>query len=123
MAQVISQLPEDFSVLSGDDGMTLPLMAIGGLGVISVVSNIVPDKIVAMVTHANNEEFDKARKIHYELLELFNTAFIETNPIPIKAAAAMMNLCEEEYRLPLCKMSDANREKLRGCLQRLNIIE
>ena len=122
MAAVIQEMPKGFTVLSGDDSMTLPLMILGGAGVISVVSNIIPGKVVEMTHAAHKGDFGKARKLHFDMLELFNTAFIETNPIPIKAAASMMAMCEEEYRLPMCRMSDANREKLKQCLKKYALI-
>lgn len=124
MMEVVRQLPKDFSVLSGDDGMTIPLMSIGGHGVISVASNIVPDKVALMVKHAAAGEFDKAMRLHYELLELFNVQFCETNPIPIKYAASLMGICREEYRLPMCPLaSDANREKMKSCLRGLKLVK
>jgi 4-hydroxy-tetrahydrodipicolinate synthase len=124
MMEVVRQMPKDFSVLSGDDGMTVPLISIGGTGIISVASNIVPDKVALMVKLASSGEFEKAQKLHYELLDLFNVQFCETNPIPIKFAASLMGMCREEYRLPMCPLaSDANREKMKKCLKNLKIIK
>ncbi|MDP7324074.1 MAG: 4-hydroxy-tetrahydrodipicolinate synthase, partial [Candidatus Woesearchaeota archaeon] len=116
MGDVINELP-DISVMSGDDGMTLPLMALGGLGVISVVSNLVPDRIVELTDAALAGNFDEAKKIHFELLPLFKVAFIETNPIPIKAAMTMKGLAGGSYRLPMCEMEPENKEKLRQTLE------
>ncbi|MBI2657387.1 4-hydroxy-tetrahydrodipicolinate synthase [Candidatus Woesearchaeota archaeon] len=122
MMDVINELPKNFDVLSGDDNMTLPLMALGGKGVISVASNIVPKEIHDMAQHALNGDFEKAKHIHFKLLPLFKGIFIETNPIPIKAALAMKGMIKEIYRLPMCGMKAENREKLRKILKGLNII-
>lgn len=122
MMDVISTLPKEFVVLSGDDNLTLPLMVLGGKGVISVASNIAPKEMHNMTEYALNGDFEKARKLHYELLPLFKGIFIETNPIPIKAALAMKGLVKETYRLPLCEMKAENREKLRQVLKDLKLI-
>ena len=122
MMDVINSLPKNFSVLSGDDNLTLPLMALGGKGVISVASNIVPKEMHGLVEFALNGEFEKAKKIHYQLLPLFKGIFLETNPIPIKAALAMKGMIKESYRLPMCGMKDENKEKLRKILMDLRII-
>ena len=119
---VINELPKSFDVLSGDDNMTLPLMALGGKGVISVASNIVPKEIHELAKHALDGEFEKARQIHYRLLPLFKGIFIETNPMPIKAALAMKGMIKESYRLPMCEMQAESREKLRRILKGLKII-
>jgi 4-hydroxy-tetrahydrodipicolinate synthase len=112
MMDVVDQCGNNLNVLSGDDNLTLPLISIGGKGVISVASNIVPDKMKAMVDEALIGEMDNARKKHYELMPLFKAEFLETNPIPIKAACARLGMCEEIYRLPMCYMEDSNKEKL-----------
>jgi len=122
MMDVINGTPDDFVVLSGDDGLTLPLMAAGGKGVISVASNIVPDRMSAMVKAGLNEDFEKMRKLHYELLPLFKVEFIETNPIPIKTALAMKGMIKEIFRLPMCEMYPENKKKLRSVLEDLNIL-
>lgn len=122
MMDVISALPKEFSVLSGDDNLTLPLMALGGKGVISVASNIVPKEMHELTEYALRGDFEKAKDIHYKLLPLFKGIFIETNPIPIKAALAMKGMIKESYRLPMCEMKGENREKLRRVLEDLNII-
>ena len=119
---VINELPKSFDVLSGDDNMTLPLMALGGEGVISIASNIIPKEMHELCEHALNGNFEKARKMHYELLPLFKGIFIETNPIPIKAALAMKGMIKEAYRLPMCGMKSENREKLRKILKDLKVI-
>jgi 4-hydroxy-tetrahydrodipicolinate synthase len=122
MMDVINGTPDDFVVLSGDDGLTLPLMAAGGKGVISVASNIVPDRMSAMVKAGLKEDFEKMRKLHYELLPLFKVEFIETNPIPIKTALAMKGMIKEIFRLPMCEMYPENKKKLKSVLEDLNIL-
>ena len=122
MMDVINELPRNFAVLSGDDNFTLPLMALGGKGVISVASNIIPREMHDLTEYALKGNFEKARQIHYRLLPLFKGIFIETNPIPIKAALAMKSMIKESYRLPMCEMKPENREKLRKILKGLKII-
>jgi 4-hydroxy-tetrahydrodipicolinate synthase len=119
---VIAQRPEGFSVLSGDDNITLDLIKAGGNGVISVASNLVPDRMSAMVTAALNGKFKEASELNEELAPLFEAEFIETNPIPIKAALAMKGMCEEVYRLPMCELLPENREKLKKILIQMKII-
>src|SRR3989344_1149288 len=104
--------PKDFVLLSGDDIITLPILGIGGAGVISVAANIVPQDVVKVVNFFKEGQLEKARELHYKLLPLYKALFIETNPIPVKEAMGMMDLCSSEVRLPLCPMSDANRAKL-----------
>ncbi|MEO0292647.1 MAG: 4-hydroxy-tetrahydrodipicolinate synthase [candidate division WOR-3 bacterium] len=122
MMDIIKNTPPEFIVLSGDDNLTLPLMAVGGKGVISVASNIVPDKMSKMVKAGLEGNFEEMRKLHYELLPLFKAEFIETNPIPIKTALAMKGMIKEVFRLPLCEMSAANKSKLKEVLINLGII-
>lgn len=121
MMDVIDQLPKSFSVLSGDDALTIPLIACGGRGIISVASNVMPDKMAEMVKYANEGDFESARAIHYELLDFFKVEFVETNPIPIKYAASVMGLCKEEYRLPMCSMQDSNKAKMKVSLEKLGL--
>ena len=122
MMDVISSLPREFCVLSGDDNLALPLMALGGKGVVSVASNIIPKEMHELCEYAIKGNFEKAGKMHYELLPLFKEIFIETNPIPIKAALAMKGMIKESYRLPMCEMKDENKEKLRKILEDLALI-
>jgi 4-hydroxy-tetrahydrodipicolinate synthase len=122
MMDVIYRTPDYFVVLSGDDNLTLPLIAVGGDGVISVASNVVPDRMSAMVTAGLNGNFEKMRKLHYELLPLFKVEFIETNPIPIKTALAMKGMIKEVFRLPMCEMGAENKKKLKEVLKELNIL-
>jgi 4-hydroxy-tetrahydrodipicolinate synthase len=123
MSQVIAACGPHFSVLSGDDNLTLPLMAVGGHGVISVIANIAPRETADLVHAALDGDFKRARELHYRLLPLARAAFLETNPIPIKEAMAMAGMLEPEFRLPMCRMSDANRETLRGILRQLALVK
>ena len=123
MSQVIAACGPSFSVLSGDDNVTLPLLAIGGHGVISVIANIVPRETADMVHAALDGDFKRARELHYRLFPLARAAFLETNPIPIKEAMAMAGMLEPEFRLPMCRMSDANRDKLRAVLQQFALVK
>lgn len=122
VSQLRSLLPKTFSILSGDDSLTLPFMAVGAEGVISVASNVAPREVVLMVKAFSEGNILAAQKLHAKLYELFKNLFIETNPIPVKAALAMMGHVEEEYRLPLCKISAANRKTLEATLKTLELI-
>ncbi len=110
------------TVLSGDDSLTLPMMAVGASGVISVASNIAPRPVSDMVHAAQAGQWDKARSLHMKYYRLFTDIFVDTNPIPIKAAMAMTGLIEETYRLPLCETTDANRKKLAECLREIGLL-
>ena len=123
MSQVIAACGPDFSVLSGDDNITLPLLAIGGSGVVSVIANIVPRETADLVHAALEGDWKRARDLHYRLFPLARAAFLETNPIPIKEMMAMAGMLEPEFRLPMCRMSDANREKLRAILKPYGLIK
>ena len=114
--------PDDFIVLSGDDGMTYHLMALGGLGVISVASNIIPAKIFEFTTTMNSGDWDKARKMQLELYDLFKVLFVETNPGPVKYSAELMGIMNKRMRLPLTPPLDANCEKIKSVLKQLNLI-
>ena len=122
MMDVLNELPKNFTVLSGDDNLTLPLMALGGKGVISVASNIIPREMHELTEYALNGDFENAARLHYQLLPLFKGIFLETNPIPIKAALAMKGMIKEAYRLPLCEMKAENKEKLRNILNNLKLL-
>ncbi len=122
MSEVIRLCGADFDVLSGDDQMTFSLMALGGKGVISVVTNIVPDRMCALVRNMLAGKIDEARSIHFEIFELCQAMFVETNPIPVKAALALMGKVRLEYRLPLCEPSPASMEKLKGALEKYGLI-
>ena len=123
MSQVIAACGPDFSVLSGDDNITLPLLAIGGSGVVSVIANIVPRETADLVHAALDGDWKRARDLHYRLFPLARAAFLETNPIPIKEAMAMAGMIEPEFRLPMCRMSDANRETLRAVLKQYGLVK
>ena len=125
MAQIMEiarNRPSTLSLLSGDDAFTLPLMAVGGDGCISVVANEVPKEFSEMVRCCLRGKWDKALKLHNRLLPLMNANFLESNPIPAKAALAMMGMIEEVYRLPLVEMTAGNREKLRKILADLKLV-
>ncbi len=122
MKDVLNKLPKSFDVFSGDDNMTFPLMKLGGKGVISVAGNIIPAQIKQLTSYCSAKNFSKAEELHNKLLPLFKGLFIETNPIPIKAALAMKGMIKESYRLPMCEMATNNRKKLRKILADLKII-
>ncbi len=120
---ILAGRTKGFSVLSGEDDLTLAMISLGAEGVISVVSNEVPNEMSKMVRYALNGKLDLAREIHYRLLGLMNVNFIETNPIPVKAALAMMGRIGENYRLPLVPMAPVNRAKLADELKELGLID
>ena len=117
MSRIHALCGSDFDLISGDDSLTLPVLAIGGTGVISVVNNIVPNDVAGMVAKFKKGDALGARKLHYKLLPLVKAMFIETNPIPVKTAMALMGIIEPELRLPLCAMSQANLERLKQALK------
>ena len=121
MSHVIATCPPDFTVLSGDDGLTLPLLSIGGKGVISTSTNVAPEPIIDLVRSFLAGKVERARERHYELLPLFDALFCETNPIPVKAACATLGWCEGEIRLPLTPIGDAHLERLKVVLKDLGI--
>jgi 4-hydroxy-tetrahydrodipicolinate synthase len=123
MTQVILACGPDFSVLSGDDNLTLPLMSVGGRGVISVIANIVPRETAEMTHAALAGDWKLARELHLKLFPLARAAFMETNPIPVKEAMGMMGMLEPEFRLPMCPMGAANRERLRAVLVQHGLIK
>jgi len=119
---IIRNRPADFLVLSGDDALTLPMLALGADGVISVVANQAPALFHDMVHAALSGNWDKARELHYKLLPLMEFNFCESNPIPVKTACAMMGLVEDVVRLPLVPMTDANKEKMRHLISELGLL-
>src|SRR3989344_4106691 len=121
MMEIIQGAPKSFSVLSGDDSLTLPLIGAGGHGCISVVCNEVPKMFSDMVHLALKGNFLEAQKLHYQMLELMNVNFIETNPIPVKTALAMMGLISENFRLPLTTLEDKNRAVLEKTLKTMGL--
>jgi 4-hydroxy-tetrahydrodipicolinate synthase len=121
MCELCHAVPQRFLVLSGDDALTLPVMSIGGRGIVSVASNEVPDGMVRMVELAESGDFAAARKVHTDLLPLMLVNFVESSPIPVKAAMAMMGLIEEVYRLPLVPPSPASRERIGRVLREAGV--
>ncbi|TAE29344.1 MAG: 4-hydroxy-tetrahydrodipicolinate synthase [Candidatus Kapaibacterium sp.] len=122
MMEIIASAPEGVAVLSGDDSLTLPLVAAGGKGVISVFSNYAPRGFSDLVRAALAGNFATARSLQYRFLELMKLNFIESNPLPVKAALAMMGIIEEQYRLPLVPMQSVNKEKLRAALVKAGLL-
>ena len=120
VSQIVTRC--NLEVLSGDDSLTLPMMSVGGVGVISVASNVAPKAVADMVHAALRGDFVAARKLHQQYYRLFTDLFVDTNPIPVKAAMAMMGLIEEVYRLPLCETTEANKAKVRECLKNLGLV-
>jgi len=119
---ILRSRPAGFGVWSGDDNLTLPLVALGADGVVSVVSNEVPRMFSDMVRFALKGKLEKARELHFKLLPLMNINFVESNPIPVKAAMAMMGLCEDNYRLPLVPLSEKLKPGLAGVLKALKVL-
>jgi 4-hydroxy-tetrahydrodipicolinate synthase len=115
-------VPPDFTVLSGDDAQTLPFMAVGAVGVVSVASNIIPKPMAELVSNFLEGRPTESRRIHLRYFRLFKDLFIESNPIPIKTALHLMGMIEPEFRLPLCEMSAANREQLSRTLSALKLL-
>jgi 4-hydroxy-tetrahydrodipicolinate synthase len=120
--EVIEKTPESFFVLSGDDGITLEVMKMGGDGLISVAANIMPKEVSTIVELSIKKDYKKAEELDKKLQPFFKVEFIETNPIPIKAAIAMQGKIEEVYRLPLCEMNTKNKEELRKVMKTLELI-
>ena len=122
MSRIKSLCPPSFQLVSGDDSLTLPILSIGGTGIISVVSNIVPKDVADLVSAFESGDIKKAKELHYKLLPLIKVMFIETNPIPVKTAMGLMGLCDPELRLPMCGMSPDNLEKLKKELKNYGLL-
>jgi 4-hydroxy-tetrahydrodipicolinate synthase len=122
LMDLLQSRPRGFVVLSGDDNFTLALIALGGDGVVSVAANEAPRQMSEMVDAALKGDFVKARELHYTLLPLMNVNFIETNPVPVKAALAMMGKIEENYRLPMCSPREESRQRLRAVLEQTGLL-
>jgi 4-hydroxy-tetrahydrodipicolinate synthase len=122
VAEIARVTPDDFDLYSGNDDMIVPLMSLGGKGVISVVANIAPRAVRDMVAAYLAGDTEKARKLQLDMKPLIDALFIEVNPIPVKAALWLMNKISYEYRLPLCRMEDANLEKLRAEMKDYGLI-
>ena len=123
VSEIVRRCGDDFNVISGDDINTLPIMAVGGKGVISVTANIAPKQVSSMMKLISEKRFDEAKKLHLSLLPLHNAMFLQTNPIPVKTALGMMSRISPEMRLPLCPMPDELNEKLRNVLKTFNLID
>jgi 4-hydroxy-tetrahydrodipicolinate synthase len=122
VASMLGHLPEDFVVLSGDDALALPVIALGGKGLISVVSNEIPAEMTELIRACLDNNFEKARRLQRRFLPLMEVNFIESSPIPVKAAMAAMGLLEPVWRLPLCPPKPENEEKIRGVLECLGLV-
>jgi 4-hydroxy-tetrahydrodipicolinate synthase len=123
MQEIMTACGPDFIVVSGDDWFTYPLMCLGGHGIISVIANIAPADVSALVDAFNAGDVKKAKELHYKMTPMVASLFIEVNPVPVKAALNLMGKIEYEVRLPLAKMSDANYEKLKKQLQAYGLIK
>ncbi|TBR19437.1 4-hydroxy-tetrahydrodipicolinate synthase [bacterium] len=117
MSRVKSLCPKEFGLISGDDSLTLPVLSIGGTGIISVVANIIPKDVADLVKAFEKGDIKKAQELHYKMLPLIKNMFIETNPIPVKTAMGLMGLCDPDLRLPMCSMLPENLEKLKVALK------
>ena len=122
MAAMVHELPSSFAVLSGDDVVTIPLIALGGRGVISVVSNEIPREMTALTQYALANQFPAARDVQRKYMPLMEVNFVEANPIPVKAAMALMGLLEPVWRLPMCPPSAANQAKIEKVLETLGLL-
>jgi len=122
MAEIVRLAGDKITLLSGDDNLTLPVLAVGGTGVVSVVANIVPRDTADMVNAWEDGDIKKAKELYYKLLPLCQAMFYETNPIPVKTSLALMGKIQEEMRLPLCPMAPANLEKLKKALSQYGLI-
>ncbi len=121
--EILRERPANFSVLSGDDAVTLPLIALGAQGIVSVASNEIPDLMSRMTNLALEGKWDEARELHYRILPLLDVNFIESSPGPVKAAMAMMGLLEENFRLPLVPITEKSRTRVREVITELGLLE
>jgi 4-hydroxy-tetrahydrodipicolinate synthase len=123
VSQLRAALGPKFTILSGDDSLTLPFMSVGAQGVISVASNVIPKEVSQMVNYFARGDARKALAIHAKFYPVFKDLFIETNPVPVKAALVMLGVIAEEYRLPLVSMTAANRTKLQATLKACGVLK
>jgi len=121
--EILRERPANFSVLSGDDAVTLPLIALGGEGIVSVASNEIPDLMSRMTNLALEGKWDEARELHYRILPLMEVNFIESSPGPVKAAMAIMGLLEENFRLPMVPITEKSRDRVREVIAELGILK
>jgi len=122
VSQIVQNVAADFTVLSGEDSLTFLILALGGKGVISVVSNIIPADIAAMTSAFEKGDLAKSRALHFKMFELMKAMFIETNPIPVKTAMGIMGICSPEMRLPLSPMAESNVPKLKKVMKDYGLI-
>ena len=122
MSRIRKLTPKDFLLISGDDALTLPVMSIGGVGIISVVANIIPRDVADMCALFEKGNTKKCEELHYKMLDLIKAMFVETNPIPVKTAMGLMKMIDPQIRLPLCEMLPENREKLVKALKDYRLI-
>ncbi|MDX9800956.1 MAG: 4-hydroxy-tetrahydrodipicolinate synthase [Spirochaetia bacterium] len=120
--ELAAEKPADFDILSGDDNLGLPIIALGGTGIVSVASNIIPSQMVELVKEALAGNMIKARELHYRLFPLFKAEFIDTNPIPIKYMMSLKGMVKETYRLPLCEMSKDYKKQVKDMLEKMDLI-
>lgn len=123
MSRIKALCSEKFDLISGDDSLTLPILSIGGTGIISVVANIVPHDVASLVNEFEKGNIKKAQELHYKLLPLIKAMFIETNPIPVKTAMGLLGMCGPDLRLPLCSISEDNLDKLKEALKDYGLIK
>lgn len=123
MQTVRQMCPPEFLLISGDDALTLPLLSVGGVGVISVAANIIPGDVARMIRLFEEGKLQEAQDLHYKMLPLVNALFLETNPVPVKTAMGMMGMCSDAVRLPLCPMSEANTAKLRNAVTAYGLLK
>jgi 4-hydroxy-tetrahydrodipicolinate synthase len=117
VSELRGRLPEAFTILSGDDSLTLPFMSVGAAGVVSVASNLLPSEVSALVVACECGDVSAAEKLHRQLFPLFKDLFIEPNPVPVKTALGWRGVISSECRLPLCEMTEANQARLRKTLE------
>ncbi len=126
LAQVMDlyrRKPKDFDILSGDDNLGLPIIALGGTGIVSVASNVIPGPMEKLVKLANDGKLAEARDLHYRLLPFFKALFVETNPIPVKYAVSLLGKCGETYRLPMWPMDDGKKETMKKVMKDLGLVK
>ena len=126
LAQVMDlyrRKPADFDILSGDDNLGLPIIALGGTGIISVASNVIPGQMEKLVKLCREGKMEEARELHYRLLPFFKVLFIETNPIPVKYAVSLLGRCGETYRLPMCPMDDGKKDAMKKVLKEMGLVK
>ena len=123
MSRIKALCPKNFELLSGDDSLTLPVLGIGGTGIVSVVANIAPLDVANLVCEFQKGNIKKAQELHYKLLPLIKAVFLETNPIPVKTAMGLMGMCAPDLRLPLCAMSQENLGRLKKALSDYGLLK